>query len=496
MKSNGALTSGRCITETVLTRWTLGMICLQNICADVEEFCNVEAPTSEQHVEVRPTRISRDEADTRKLSKWFSKHPLFRDTDVIMSSSSGLVGDQRVNCHMAQNIGMTALMNVVGENVGCCPVQNVKFKQKLEVVTLCSAVRTVNVGKKQVAVDPLSLFHRLYVLKQLDEEMQTFNCELSPFPMSLLTQDGMRKGTKSSFYATFTPVDNENTQGKSKFVVVDGGHLLHKVVWPKTFSFETVAAKYVQYLDARYGRNVAVVFDGYPSEAEHKGMKSSERARRAMAHSPPEVIFEENTISKIPQDKFLSNDENKLRLIQLLKSKMEKHGIQVIQYEEDADRLIVTTALAKASDYDLVIIAGEDIDLLVIFTGLVRPSKNVYFQNGCDTTSAFFGHGKAKLLTALKRNPQLKEQAATFLTPTSTPVEIAAAGEQVIVTMYGGKPGLDIPNSLRGQSCENIQTPDLDESPCLSELQYDVDDQDDTVVDDMGPGSSKQTKRC
>ncbi|KAG5878950.1 hypothetical protein JTB14_022608 [Gonioctena quinquepunctata] len=134
---------------------------------------------------------------------------------------------------------------------------------------------------------------------------------------------------------------------------------------------------------------------------------------------------------------------------------------QFIQSEKDADRLIVTTALAKASDYDLVIIAGEDIDLLVIFTGLVRPSKNVYFQkcgrgktadvfysavstssknhhlipfvhvfSGCDTTSAFFGHGKAKLLTALKRDPQLKEQASAFLNPTSTPVEIAAAGEQ------------------------------------------------------------------
>ncbi|KAG5898383.1 hypothetical protein JTB14_015814 [Gonioctena quinquepunctata] len=87
---------------------------------------------------------------------------------------------------------------------------------------------------------------------------------------------------------------------------------------------------------------------------------------------------------------------------------MEKHGIQVIQSEEDADRLIVTTA--------------------------------PYQDHGCDTTSAFFGHGKAKLLTALKRNPQPKEQAAAFLNPSSTPVEIAAAGKQVIVTMNGGKP--------------------------------------------------------
>jgi hypothetical protein len=33
MKSYGGLTRGRGITDTVLTRWTLGMIYLQNICA-------------------------------------------------------------------------------------------------------------------------------------------------------------------------------------------------------------------------------------------------------------------------------------------------------------------------------------------------------------------------------------------------------------------------------------------------------------------------------
>ncbi|KAG5867532.1 hypothetical protein JTB14_011927 [Gonioctena quinquepunctata] len=308
-----------------------------------------------------------------------------------MSLSSRLVGDERVNCHMDRDIGNSALINVVGENF-----QNVKFKQKLQVVTLSSAVRTMNVGNKQVAVDPLTLFRRLCVLKQSDEEMQTFfNYELSPFPMSMFTQNGMGKRTKSSFYAVFTPVDNENTQGKSKFVVVDGSHLLHEVVWPKTSNtlMYGMAKMFLLCLTAIH-------------------QKLSTKERRVL-NGP------------------------------------------VIQSEEDADSLIVTIALANASDYDLVIIAGEDIDLLVIFIGLVELSRNVYFQKVSDsscplyslTISAFFG--KAELLTALKRNPQLKEQAAASLNPTSTPVEIEAAGKQVIVTMYGDKPGLDTPNSLR-----------------------------------------------
>lgn len=297
--------------------------------------------------------------------------------------------------------------------------------------------------------------------------------------MSLFTEEGMRKGTKSSLYTVFTPVEIENVQGKNKFVVVDGGYLLHKVVWSRGCPFETIVAKYIQYLGTRFGNNVAVVFDGYPTDTDQQGTKSSERARRAAVHSAPEVIFKESTTPNVSQEKFLSNDKNKLRFIQLLKTKMENNNIQVFQSEEDADRLIVTTALTMANDYDIVIIAGEDIDLLVIFTCLVhRATSNVLFQkcgrgkspdvfysaasasgnhhiipfthafSGCDSTSAFFGHGKVKLLTALEKSHHLQEQAAVFLKPQARPVEIATAGEKLIVAMYGGKDN-DTLNSLR-----------------------------------------------
>lgn len=60
-----------------------------------------------------------------------------------------------------------------------------------------------------------------------------FTHELSLFLLSLFTQDGMWKGTKSSFYTAFTSVDIIEIEGISKFVVVDGGQLLDKVAWPK-----------------------------------------------------------------------------------------------------------------------------------------------------------------------------------------------------------------------------------------------------------------------
>ncbi|GBN07534.1 hypothetical protein AVEN_252904-1 [Araneus ventricosus] len=60
MKRSGGLTRGRGITESVLTQWTLGMIHLHNICEEVEKFCNITSVTSEQHVDMRPSRIAQD----------------------------------------------------------------------------------------------------------------------------------------------------------------------------------------------------------------------------------------------------------------------------------------------------------------------------------------------------------------------------------------------------------------------------------------------------
>ena len=148
--------------------------------------------------------------------------------------------------------------------------------------------------------------------------------------------------------------------------------------WCGPITPRLIAARCVKYLEARYGQNMAVVFDGYQTEPDQK---RSERNRRAQAHSSPEVIFEETTTPNVSQENFLSNDKNKLRFIQLLKVKFEAKHIEVFQAEEDADTLIITTAIRKASDFQVVIIAGEDVDLLVILTGLRGLTQGtIYFQ--------------------------------------------------------------------------------------------------------------------
>ncbi|GBO14791.1 hypothetical protein AVEN_205662-1 [Araneus ventricosus] len=190
----------------------------------------------------------------------------------------------------------------------------------------------------------------------------------------------MRKGAKSSLFSAFTPTKIDAVQGKNNFVVVDGSHLLHKVVWHRNMNFGDIAKSYLTYLQTHYGSNVAVVFDGYPFDVNGKSTKSAERIRRANLHSSHEIIFNEATCPEISQEQFLANERNKVRFIDLLKKFLQKANVTVKQTVEDADVLIVETAVSVKSQYDNIFVVGENIDFLVLLTGLAPVKENLYFR--------------------------------------------------------------------------------------------------------------------
>ncbi|GBL81247.1 hypothetical protein AVEN_143575-1 [Araneus ventricosus] len=432
MKNSGGLTRGRGITESVLIRWTLGMIHLHNICEEVEKYCNIISVTSEQHVDVRPSRIALDIEDVEKVMQWFSQHIPFPINDVLMSISSGVVGTADVNCHLSHELGCEGISRIVGGNF-----ENVKFKRKDKVITLATVSNSAEIGKEKITVDPLTLFHRICVAKQSDEDLKMFfTFELTPFPLSLFSEEGMRKGTKSSLFSAFTPTKIDAVQRKNNFVVVDGGHLLHKVVWQRNMNFGDTVKSYLIYLQAHYGSNVAVVFDEYPSYVTGKSVKSAERIRRANLHSSHEIIFNKATCPEISQEQFLANETRCVCFIDLLKKFLQKVNVTGKQTVEDTDVLIVETAVSVRSQYDNIFVVGEYIDLLVFLMWLAPMKENLYFQkwgkgrtpdvlysttsfkykfsrmilfihafSGCDTTSALFVRGKTKLCSLLEKNP-------------------------------------------------------------------------------------------
>lgn len=322
------------------------------------------------------------------------------------------------------------------------------------------------------------------IAKQSDEELQEYmQFELAPFPLSLFTEEGMRKGTKSWLYKVFMPLSNDTLFGNSTHVI-DGGFLLHRVVWHHNQSFAAICTNYVQYVERHYGLNAVIVFDGYPANAANKNTKSAERLRRSTKQTSADVLFDESMIATFTQASFLANETNKSRLISMLKKRFEASNFTVQQAAEDADTMIVRTAINMASSFDSVFIVGEDIDLLVLLTALARAHPNVYFLkpgkgktaqvvfssqslqggeavvdnvlflhafSGCDTTSAIFGQGKIKFFNVLQKSEELHRTVQVFKEVGVDSDTIAAAGEQFLATLYRARQDKTSLNFLRYQ---------------------------------------------
>ncbi|GBL60933.1 hypothetical protein AVEN_169786-1, partial [Araneus ventricosus] len=182
-----------------------------------------------------------------------------------------------------------------------------------------------------------TIFRRISPLKKYDAELQKyFEFELAPFPLSLFDEGGLRKTRKSVFnYLFSTATDLFLT---SACYVVDGGFLLHRVLWQTKESFSFILKKYVDYTKKHFTEGTTIVFDDYPEDAA-KSTKSVESFRRTKKYIAGYVMFDKSISATMFQEKVLSYDKNKQRLINMLCFKFQK-GFVVKQAEEDAAYLI------------------------------------------------------------------------------------------------------------------------------------------------------------
>ncbi|GBM84067.1 hypothetical protein AVEN_157682-1 [Araneus ventricosus] len=248
-----------------------------------------------------------------------------------------------------------------------------------------------------------------------------------------------------SLYKAFKPC-SQNFNAESSVYIIDGGYLLHRVLWNRGSTFSSIYDNYVTYVRTKYKSTALVIFDGYPENETVGGTKCAERARRTRKQTSSEVMFAETMIPTVSQEKFLANPKNKDRLISILMNKFSSLNMTCKKADEDADCLIVNSALALAPTHLSVVVLGEDIDLFVILIGIctfdnvyfVKPGKgriaekmfaphtasektiadNILFihaMSGCDTTSALFNYGK------MKHNPEA----------------VVDAGNRFLVVLYG-----------------------------------------------------------
>ena len=107
-----------------------------------------------------------------------------------------------------------------------------------------------------------------------------------------------------------------------RWYIVDGGWLLHQVMWYSGTTWITIARSYVSYIKAKYGTRVTVVFDGYGNTPS---TKDSEHQRRVKSNCAL-VTIKPAMKNIITKQKFLSNEQNKKQVINLIAEEMAKDG--------------------------------------------------------------------------------------------------------------------------------------------------------------------------
>lgn len=167
-------------------------------------------------------------------------------------------------------------------------------------------------------VDSSQLFQRIVCTVRTSPELeQCFTFELAAVPLSIFDERGLMKKTKkSSLYQLFKSVPERSFDKANCLYVLDGGNLIHRVLWPSQSTFKDIYEAYVNFVRRYYGEKVTIVFDGYSNNPT--STKSIERQQRILKRTSPKVIFEENTPITDTKEKLLSNLVNKERFISQL----------------------------------------------------------------------------------------------------------------------------------------------------------------------------------
>ena len=447
-------------------------------CADVnnamQSLTGIDYSTSEQHnstggqhKDASKAMMERDYADTLKILDYLSLRSPFSTDKSLRNIATGGIAEESVNCDKAKEVGEKIIQIMRGKKV-----DEFSFQKKHQAITLASRT-AVPLSDGNVQIDPQLLFQRLSIVAtsgRYEDPEALFKYEMSSYPSALFDSSLLPRQANKSVLADAIWAQTESQQTPRPVedvrYVVDGGALIHRVIWPHGVTYDAVCSMYVQYVQRRYG-NATIVFDGYDQGPSTKGCAHQ---RRAPTSAPP-VVFDSGMLISLKKKDFLSNQENKQRFINLLAEKLRIAGCNVLQAPGDADLLIVQTAVQEARTRTTVLV-GDDTDLLVllIYHGQMDASdlffipepkqrsnkrrvwniKNtksalglgvcthILFAHallGCDTTSRIHGLGKPVALRKIKTDEHFRNQASVFANSSATTDEVMLAGERALVSI-------------------------------------------------------------
>ena len=127
---------------------------------------------------------------------------------------------------------------------------------------------------------------------------------------------------------------------------------------------------YASYTKNKYG---TVIFDGYLSGPSTKDHEHDRRGK----HTHANVQLTGTMLAHGPQQSFLSNGWNKAQFIYLLTEVLVADGDDILQVENDADVMIVSSALVLCQKTETVVISDAT-DILVLMIHNFRDMKDLY----------------------------------------------------------------------------------------------------------------------
>ena len=168
----------------------------------MSNFTELQLATSEQHVEMRVSRIKRDFEDINKMITWLQNHNPFDDIDPSLRSlSSGQASNEKdgINCDIAEDVGI-----IMQKKMDNKSYTEISFKGTDQVRALENIRKGTRIADDTIHIDPMLLFSRLLIQVERSENIQfLFAYELASTPTSLYKNNMMRKGKKVFFGLLF-----------------------------------------------------------------------------------------------------------------------------------------------------------------------------------------------------------------------------------------------------------------------------------------------------
>ena len=218
MKTYGGISQGRSTKERVISERVYGMHAMNTVCEGLEDLADIKTYKTDQHADASDSRIKKDDKDIEKLQQWFLSHDPFPKIKEIISIASGIVGDNKINCHKAREVGIAAMSKMTGETF------NIKLK-RAKVLPLLTISSTIKFHDEKVPVDPVLLFQRMSISKTFEDEIEKlFEYELAPYLLSMFDKTGMHKTQKSAIYNCFESMEIEIDNTNANYII-DGGYL-------------------------------------------------------------------------------------------------------------------------------------------------------------------------------------------------------------------------------------------------------------------------------